>query len=286
MIVLNHMTLHEVLVKSHTVLEHTTTTPWHEAECLVGLSLGVSREALIRVPLHEHIPGCANRRLQEFLYKRSTGVPLPYLLGQQSFYGFEFFVTPSVLIPRPETEVLVDVALRVLAVRPKGRTTVVDIGTGSGCVAVSLAKKLPHRGLYATDISSAALHVAKKNARLHKVASRITFLQGDLLQPLPQKPHLILANLPYLTPAQIAENPGLQYEPQSALMAGPDGVSLYRRLLQDIYAKGWQGVCVVLEIDPAQQQLCAQEVIMYFPRATLDFIPDLNGLTRVARIAL
>ncbi len=290
------MTLQEVLVNSHAALASRTPTPWHEAERLVGLSLGLSREVLIRVPLQKFIPVRARARLQGFLAQRSQGIPLAYLTGESYFYGRSFAVTPHVLIPRPETEVLVDCALECMGTLPykgHGPITVVDIGTGSGCVAISFFKELarftpaPKVKLYATDISKQALAIAMRNAKAHRLVRAITFLHGDLVKPLTHKPHLIMANLPYLTQQQMSENPCLRYEPQGALVAGSDGFEVYRNLLQSLYTLGWQqGIHLLLEIDPAQRQLCQQEVQYVFPHAHVDFVPDLHGLTRVARIAL
>jgi release factor glutamine methyltransferase len=168
--------------------------------------------------------------------RRATGEPLQYITGSQDFFGLEFIVTPDVLIPRPETELLVESALNLIRseiVAPM----ICDVGTGSGCIAITLVHELPHARAVALDISTAALRVAEQNADHHAVRDRITFLQSDCFESLPANSvfDLIASNPPYVAAAALA---GLQrevrdHEPRVALSPGGDGLSVIRRLLQD-----------------------------------------------------
>lgn len=178
----------------------------------------------------------ARERALALLARRAQGEPLQYLLGSQDFCGLDFQVGPEVLIPRPETELLVEEAVKRLSGAPP---LVADVGTGSGCLAVALAHALPAARVYATDVSAAALAVARRNAARHGVTGRVTFFEGDLLAPLPQAELLgrlaaVISNPPYIKDGEMA---GLQREvtrePWMALAAGPDGLHFYRRFVQE-----------------------------------------------------
>jgi release factor glutamine methyltransferase len=195
-------------------------------------------------------------RSEEFfalIERRASGEPTQYLTGQQEFWGLAFKVTPAVLIPRPETEHLVEVALERLGPRgikidlatgrPAPPLKVADVGTGSGCLAVTLAYELPHATIFATDISRAALEVARRNAGRHGVSDRIRFIQADLLGD-PDEPHitdrpsrpfdLIVSNPPYVSPNEVGllEREVRDYEPRTALIGGATGVEIYARLVE------------------------------------------------------
>ncbi len=185
-------------------------------------------------------------KLTKLVKLRKLGTPLAYLLKSQPFGGLNFFVDKRVLIPRPETELLIDEAIK-LVTRHSLLVTAVDVGTGSGAIAISLAhhfQKTPqHVNIIATDVSSAALTVARKNAKLHKLDRQIKFLKSNLLAPvfkyLPNSGHLIvIANLPYLSEKLYRANPELAFEPKKALLAGKDGLDCYRELLRQL--KQWR----------------------------------------------
>ncbi len=206
--------------------------------------------------------------------KRRRGVPFAYLTGRQGFYGLDFFVTKDVLIPRPETEQLVDWVLA--NVDRKSPITIIDIGTGSGCIAVTLAKYLPAAKVIASDVSEKALAMAKKNARLHKVANRITFRHGSLLSVLKptEQPDIVVANLPYLTTPQLKNVPN---EPKLALHGGTRGLELIEKLIAQI-AERKIGKAI-LEIDPAQERwltALGDRLSDYHYK----LLPDLTGRTR------
>jgi release factor glutamine methyltransferase len=192
----------------------------------------------------EHLPDETAKNYFALLRRRAAGEPTQHLTGKQEFWGLEFEVSPDVLIPRPETEHLVEVALDRLAVREvrAGRDprftgeniSLVDIGTGSGCIAVALAKELPVAKIHATDISASALAIAKRNATRHNLANRIQFTESNLLQSLSSlKFDLIVSNPPYIGLNEAASLPieVRGHEPQQALFGGVEGYELYADLI-------------------------------------------------------
>ncbi len=223
-------------------------------------------------------------RLEALVGRAALREPVPYLVGSAPFYGLDFVVTPAVLIPRPETELLVEAALQWARRRPG--LVVVDVGTGSGCIAVTLARELPTARILATDVSAEALVVARQNATRHGVESRIEFYEGSLLAPLPVAPDLVVANLPYIGDAEwTALDRGVKwYEPELALRGGPTGLELIERLLQE--AKGCLRADAALFLElgwrqgAAAQQL-AQET---FPQARIELLTDYAGHDRVMAI--
>lgn len=258
-----------------------------EAEILLRHALGVSRAHLFT-----HAPGQIGaddeRRFRALLAKRARHIPSAYLTGLREFYDLELAVGPGVLIPRPETEHLVEEALRIgrklLAVRD--RMTVVDVGTGSGAVALAVAKHLPAARVLATDISPAALAQAEYNAKRLRLAGRVTFLAGDLLDAVHEPVDLVLANLPYISSGEIA---GLQpevrdHEPRAALDGGPDGLRLIARLLGQLPGRLCPGGAAILEIGHDQAELLRPLIGDMLPGAELSFVPDLAGIERVAVI--
>ncbi|MEW6081605.1 MAG: peptide chain release factor N(5)-glutamine methyltransferase [Bacillota bacterium] len=194
-------------------------------------------------------------RLSHFwgvLEERAHRIPLQYLTGTQEFMSLAFRVDQRVLIPRPETEILVEEALRLAQFREG--PVVVDVGTGSGAIAVSVAYYCPCARVYATDISLGALDVARNNAKAHGID--IVFLQGDLLAPVVLKADLILANLPYVATGDLEGiQPEVQYEPRLALDGGPDGLDLVRRLLDQAPGKIKTGGYLILEVAPGEAAL-------------------------------
>ena len=189
-------------------------------------------------------------KFRELIGRRVQGWPVAYLVGSKDFYLLRFEVTPAVLIPRPDTETLVQQALDLLKERPAAR--VLDIGTGSGCIAISLAHGCPGIEVLAVDVSPDALDVARRNAKSHGVADRVRFAQGDLFAPVAgESPFdLIVSNPPYICPSDIAAlAPDVRdHEPRIALDGGPDGLAFYRRLAADAGAYLKPGGTLLLEI--------------------------------------
>jgi release factor glutamine methyltransferase len=225
-------------------------------------------------------------RFDELVRRRAAGEPIAYLVGVREFYGRAFRVTPAVLIPRPETELVVDEAIHLLDTVPaaSGNTPlVVDVGTGSGCLAITIALERPHVRVVATDVSPAALTVAGENARTLGADARIEFVTSPLLPPLSSAPHLIVANPPYVREDERATLPAevREYEPGLALFAGPEGLDVIRELIpragDTLAAGGW----LVMEIG-AGQATAVSRIIEATPGLALDHVlGDLQSIPRV-----
>ena len=176
----------------------------------------------------------------QLIERRAAGEPLQYITGHQEFYGLDFIVTPAVLIPRPETEFLVEQVIKLSSESHLIAPLIVDVGTGSGCIAVTIATSLPDAKVIATDVSAAALAVAQKNAEQHGAARRIEFLEGDLLEPLGRSNlelsvDILASNPPYVEEGrpELVQREVRDWEPHTALFGGADGLDFYRRLLAD-----------------------------------------------------
>ncbi len=209
--------------------------PRFEAELLLRHALGWSREALF-ARLSEPASAEAAGHYFKLLERRRGRVPIQHILGTQEFYGLSFRVTPSVLIPRPETEGVVTEALAELSLRPGTVARIADVGCGSGCIAIAIALARPEARLFAIDASPAALAVARENAAAHGVEDRILFLHGDLLDPVLARGEtmdLVVSNPPYVVDAEIEElAPEVkEHEPRMALAGGIDGLSAITRLI-------------------------------------------------------
>lgn len=258
------------------------TLPRFEAQLLLAHILGRSRAWVLAHPETE-LDTVQQARLDVLLAQREAGVPLPYVLGQWEFYGLDFIVTPAVLIPRPETELLVETALTWLRVHPEVKSAV-DVGTGSGCIAITLAKKVPTLRVTAIDRSATALAVACQNALLHQVTSRITFLQADLLTSLAAHLptiQLLLANLPYIPTETLHALPIYNREPSLALDGGADGLALVFRLLQQAQTRLDPGGFALFEIEAHQGAAVLARARQLFPDAHIQVLPDLAGFYRL-----
>lgn len=207
--------------------------------------------------------------------------PKQYEQGWAEFYKRRFKVSPDVLIPRPETELLVDGVLNYcnLSTVP---CNLLDLGTGTGNIAISIAKNLPHVKIIATDISKKALRVAKQNAKLHGVTG-INFIVSDLLSNIKTEPDIIVTNLPYIPTARIPylDSSVKDFEPYIALDGGEDGFELYRKLFAQIKEKGWKPKLIVAEIDYTHGDLAIQEADKFFPNAQIEVKTDLVKKQRV-----
>lgn len=215
---------------------------------------------------------------ERLLMRRAVHEPMQYILGKQEFFGLPFAVTPDVLIPRPETEHLVEALLARVA---KGAPLrIADVGTGSGALAVSLAHSLPHAQLTAVDVSSAALHIAQRNAEANGVAERIRFLESDLLAAVKSgRFDAIVSNPPYVADSEILEPQVRDYEPATALFSGPTGLEIYKRLIPQAERFLAPGGWLLLEIGHGQQPDLSELLARW---EEVSFIPDLQGIPRVA----
>jgi release factor glutamine methyltransferase len=215
--------------------KHKINSALLDAEILLSFVLNKPKEFLFTHPENK-ITKHQSTKFQKLIDKRCKYYPIAYLIGYKEFYGLKFLVDKNVLIPRPLTEELIEKALTVI--EKNNFKNIIDIGTGSGCIIIALANELrkKHGSLknfrfYATDVSTNALKVAKKNVKLHKLQSNIKFYKDDLLEPLKNKKiDLILANLPYLTENDIKINPYLKDEPKRALLEKTSGKTIYKKL--------------------------------------------------------
>jgi release factor glutamine methyltransferase len=249
-----------------------------DAALLLGHVVGLDRAALLARP-EQPLSDQDWAAYAALLARRAAGEPVAYLTGRREFFGLEFAVDQRVLVPRPETEHLVELALAHLRALPPGPRLAVDVGTGSGAIAVSLAHALPDLTVVAADVSQAALAVAGANAARHGVAGRVRLVCGSLLDWLGRPVDLIAANLPYLRPAQA--HAGIAHEPAIALYGGPDGFALYRRLLAQAPPLLRPGGLLLAEIDPAQRDLALATAGRVAPGWPAAVHPDYAGHPRV-----
>jgi release factor glutamine methyltransferase len=274
----------ETLTEYRSRLAPYTEQPALEATLLLAFATGLTKEwvlahpeAVLTVPQAE--------TAESLIQKRIEGQPLPYLIGRWEFYGLEFKISPHVLIPRPETEILVETALEWLRTNPD-RTHALDVGTGSGCIGITLAFNVHTLMVIGGDISAEALVIARQNAEFHEVSERTAFYQGDLAHPLSGSFDLICANLPYIPSQMLAGLDVVKTEPVQALDGGPDGMLHISRLLEDAKRITASGALLLFEIEAGQgktSQMAAREL---FPDAKIAVLPDLAGLDRVLKIQL
>jgi release factor glutamine methyltransferase len=280
------LTASEALQRAQSALQASgSDTPRLDAEVLLRHVLGIDRTTLF-TRLREPLTVEQFHAFQQLIAARADGIPVAYLTGVREFMGIDFIVGPGDLIPRPETEILVEWALVWLRERPAA--TVVDVGAGSGAIAVSIAANAPptwQGKIFATDVSATALEIARQNVSRQDLTSRIALVQGSLLTWRTQPVDLILANLPYLRPVQVDDNQMLAAEPRLALDGGgEDGLDLIRQLLDDAPRLLAPGGAVGLEIDPDQSPAVVALAAKAFPRAAITVLRDLAGLDRHAII--
>ncbi len=262
-------------------------TPQHderERTLLTALVLGSTYERILAHP-ETPLTGRQRAKLSQLLSQRASGVPIAYLTGSQWFYRRDFIVDPGVLVPRPETEHVVEAALAML---PRGfNGTVADVGTGSGCIGVTIACERPGTSIVLIDNSLRALAIARRNAARFRVASRTTLLRGDLLTPLHERriaPDVIITNLPYATPFEYGR---VRKEPRAAIVGGPDGLAVYRRFFRQVRRYGFLPACCIVETDPRRMTATKKLAVEAFGNgAAYRVIRDLAGRERVLTINL
>lgn len=261
--------------------------PRLEPEIMLTNVLGVPRHRLYAVQDQE-LPAQARQALAQFIERRLKREPLAYILGHKEFYGIDLVVDPGVMVPRPETELLVERAILVCMERmDQGHPVVVDVGTGAGGIAINLALHLPRARVFATEVSPSALDVARANIRTHKVEERITLVKGDLLEAVEGPVDVIVANLPYIPSDRLRElQPEVRWEPPIALDGGPDGLDLIRRLLGQARENLSRSGIALLEIDPEHQAPLRELVGDLFPGAAASVEQDLAGLDRIFVVEL
>lgn len=272
------MTIKQVLTKYHEV----------EIDILLAFVLKKSREFLYLWPNHKLTQRQTNQ-LTRMVQRRIEGEPVAYLVGYKDFYGLRFKVTKDTLIPRPETEELVNKVLQVCKVlKVKSKLRILDVGTGSGCIIISLAKGLSAKGqektgtFFASDVSLKALKVAKENAKSNGV--KIQFIQSNLLEKVKIEFDVLVANLPYLSPKW--KHRTIRYEPKGALFTKEKGLFLIHELLEQITNKKTPPKFVFLEFDPRQKLLLSNLIKKTLPNSRQKFYKDLAGKWRMVKIEL
>lgn len=262
---------------------HDSPSPALDARLLLEHATGRDHATLIAHD-DEALPAEALDEYQRLLDRAAAGEPIPYLTGRAPFLGLEFAVSPAVLIPRPETEGLVEYAID-WARRRGGAIRAVDVGTGSGCIAAGLAHYLPGAEVIAVDISAGALGVARANAGRH-APGRVAFVQGDLLAALAPGFDLILSNPPYVAGGEWTDLPiGVKsYEPALALDGGGDGLDVIRALLPQAAERLRSGGLCLIEIGWRQGETAAAPARDAFPGATVAVRPDFAGRDRLVVI--
>lgn len=288
---------------SNITKEYSSKLDYLDLELLIAHTLGKPREFVLTHP-QQTLTKRQETIIEKNLKRRMRGEPVAYIVGHKEFYSLDFAVNNHTLVPRPETELLVDLAISELKI--ESQITFIDIGTGSGNIIVSLAHELektkscqPSATSYcAIDISKEALKIAKKNARTHNVDKKIKFLNGDLLQPILKAKKLktekliVLANLPYLSKEIYQSTPRdvKNFEPKSALYSPRAGLAHYKKLLKQVceISKSYElkTVSCILEISPEQKQPLTEMVKKIFPKAKTTFYKDLAGKWRVCKIEM
>lgn len=291
-------------------LHKTFTLEPFESELLLTFILKKSREFILSHPEHPLTKAQINQ-LQKLINRRIKGEPIAYLTGTKEFFGKNFLVTPDTLIPRPETELLVEEALECLSKNKNKKTILIDVGTGSGCIVTSIAtqlkkinlKSLQNTRFYGLDISNQTLNIAIKNARHHNVLKDIVFLQSNLLEYFLYHASLItnhasfiiIANLPYVPSCYLKQEKtklteGLFYEPSVALDGGKDGFDTYRLLLEQIRSlyKSHPHITIhcLFEIGSDQKLISKKAIINTFPHIKINFKKDLSGHVRISEFSL
>ncbi|OGO12794.1 MAG: protein-(glutamine-N5) methyltransferase, release factor-specific [Chloroflexi bacterium RBG_19FT_COMBO_50_10] len=276
-------TLHDILTQISQELHPLSETPTLDAQVLVGHILGKSRSWVIAHP-EAFLDSQQYANIIDALKRLKQGESLPYILGHWEFFGLDFYLTGDVLIPRPETELLVERGIAWLHHHPRSRQAI-DVGTGSGCIAIALAMNIPNLYVLLTDISPQALNVARVNVQIFKLADRLEFRQTDLLFGIAGQYDLICANLPYIPSQTLRDLPVAEREPLLALDGGQRGIELIARLLDQARNHLAPGGLMLLEIEAAQGADVKMIAGAEFPAAKVQILKDLSGLDRCVEIS-
>ena len=262
--------------------------PRLNAELLLGKVLGLNR-----VNLYVQFERPLNQQelddYRELIRRRALHEPLQYLLEQTEFMGLPFRVRPGVLIPRPETEILIEETLKLKNALQTSNPVIVDVGTGSGCIAISLAKLWPESRVVATDISEKALELSRENAELNHVTDNVRFVQHDLFTPwdanLPQTVDILISNPPYIAKHEMAQlsEEVRDYEPEIALSDGDDGLRFYNRLFEMVREHLIDVHYLMLELSGSQPEKIIERS-QFYGLNQREIIPDLNRIQRVLKI--
>ena len=255
-----------------------------EAEALLRNALGIDRATFHASPDRELSDEDAET-FERTVERRIEGEPLSYITRRREFYGLDFLVTPDVLVPRQETEFLVEAVLGYARSRDDHALTIADIGTGSGCIAVAVGHHLPNATVYATDVSRGALCVAGENIRRHGMKGRVHLRRGDLFEALDGPVDVVVSNPPYLSDDETSDlPPDVQREPSVALVAGSDGMDVLSRLIEGAREYVKPGGLLALEIDPRRLEAVERLAGRAFPGGEIGVVKDHAGLDRVVTV--
>ncbi|MBN1326120.1 peptide chain release factor N(5)-glutamine methyltransferase [Candidatus Falkowbacteria bacterium] len=282
------MTIKQIFSEYFPKLKHKSLSPFLDIEIILSKTLNKPKEYLYEYSEKKLL----TKQLTFFkklFSRRLKGEPIAYILGYKEFYNLNFKVNKNVLIPRPETEVLVDKVIKYCQEKipnSQFQIPIIDIGTGSGCIIISLAKNIKNAKFFATEISVNALKVAKQNAKLNNV--KINFLKGNLLEPITNYKllitnYIIVANLPYLTTKEV-NNPILKYEPKVALDGGQGGLKYFYELFDQIEKFAIEPKAIFLEIGYNQAARIKKIVKKVLPEYKFEVKKDLSGFDRVLKI--
>ena len=274
----------EALARARGILaDNNIDDAFLEGEILLRHVLGISRTQLFS-DLECGVSPALQNTLERLIERRLHGEPSAYITGHREFYGLDFYVDRNVLIPRPESELLVEKSIDL--VRNGGITSVADIGTGCGAIAVSLAVNLPEVVIYAVDVSAPALEVAEVNCRRYGVTDRIRLLHGDMLEPLPGPVNLIIANLPYVRESDLPPGNDLSFEPLLALDGGVGGLDKIAALAGQADDKLLPEGYMLLEIGHGQAEGVVELLRKNFPLSLIEVDRDLAGIERIVSLHL
>ncbi len=274
------MTIQEILTKTYSKKLNIDNT---EVDKLLALALHKKIEYIYKNPEKE-INRSSIQTFNKYIRKRLENYSFAHIAKEKEFYNLKFLVNSNTLIPRADSELLVDITLNYLKENNLKNPNIIDIGTGTGCLILSIANNHPKANYYATDISNKALKVAKTNARKLKLKDTITFKQSNLLNNIKNTTFdIIVSNLPYLTKGQMKEY-SIQKEPKTALLGNKDGLEYYTKLLKQINNYTKEKHLILLEIDPQQKDKIKEIIQKYLPKGKIQFHKDLQGNTRVVEI--
>lgn len=289
-----------ILTKYRQKLFKISSTPQLDVEVILSFAINKPKEFLYTYPEYK-LNQNQLKKFNNFINRRLKSEPIAYIIGEKEFYGLNFKVNKNTLIPRPETEQLVDAAIKELQKIKKQKMILIDVGAGSGCIPISIIKNLPKNikrqiQIYATDISSKALIIAKQNARLRNIEKEIKFIKSDLLKfflqiigsggIMPNSNIIITANLPYISNLEYKKLPVdiKKYEPKNSLIAGTDGLKYYRRLFRQIQQIKSQKIALIIEIDfisMCSKSKMEKTIKQFLPDAYFEIKRDFSGSERV-----
>jgi release factor glutamine methyltransferase len=278
------MTRWQALVRARELLTRHQIEDAHlEAELLLRYTLKIDRTQLFTDPDFV-LTKQQEETYRQYVEQRIQGEPSAYITNHREFFGLDFYVDTNVLIPRPETELLVEQTIAYTG--SHSNPLIIDVGTGCGNIAISLAFHLPEAIVYAIDISEAALKVARRNCLNHHVADKVKLLAGDMLEPLPMLFDFIVANLPYIPTNEVSQVNTSGFEPSLALDGGPDGTDAIKSLCVQIKNRLRPGGCFLLEIGMGQSKIIIDFLHRLYPSAEIKVVLDLNNIERVIRMIM